>query len=420
MIFRSSGADPVDDFRISLTGAGDAVTLEAEGAMESFRTPFSREQVEYALDDFTPNRVSTDPLPGIGSTLFSALFSGKVGRLFWERFADAEGGNRGLRLRILTNLERIQHLPWELLFDPSRRDFMSLSGRLALVRSRPEGFFDAPLPPLTQLRILAASADVTGDLDTHQDLDLLRKFETSNPSVVKLDVLRGATPQSLKQQLTNNSYDIFHFAGAGEVLAVNKRGGLHQELRLLGSTSLDPSFNRHELGELLRQAGVRLAVLNADHSDWIARSLARHIPSAIGFRESIWTVACVALCESLYPSVVSSIPLDLAVTAVRQAVDQKLPGKGEWCKIILYLQRPNGFLFMQPETSYAGSPVFPKPDKQDKERAKLTGLLNVYERNLQAIAGTASVASRPGAVEELQRKIDELKRQIQPSATTSP
>ena len=180
---------------------------------------------------------------------------------------------------------------------------MSLSGRLALVRSRPEGFFDAPLPPLTQLRILAASADVTGDLDTHQDLDLLRKFETSNPSVVKLDVLRGATPQSLKQQLTNNSYDIFHFAGAGEVLAVNKRGGLHQELRLLGSTSLDPSFNRHELGELLRQAGVRLAVLNADHSDWIARSLARHIPSAIGFRESIWTVACVALCESLYPSV---------------------------------------------------------------------------------------------------------------------
>lgn len=111
MIFRSSIADQVDDFRISLTGSGEQVTLQAGDTKEPFMVPFSRDQVERALDDSTPNRISTDPLTSFGSTLFSSLFSGKVGRQLWEQFADAEAGNRGLRLRIVTSLERIQHLP---------------------------------------------------------------------------------------------------------------------------------------------------------------------------------------------------------------------------------------------------------------------------------------------------------------------
>jgi hypothetical protein len=409
MIFRSSIADQVDDFRISLTGSGEQVTLQAGDTKEPFMVPFSRDQVERALDDSTPNRISTDPLTSFGSTLFSSLFSGKVGRQLWEQFADAEAGNRGLRLRIVTSLERIQHLPWELLFDPSRRDFMSLSGRLALVRTRQEGYTDDPLPPLSQLRIFVAEADVHADMDTNKDLEILRKFAEANPGVVELDVLERATPQTLRDKLTTNSYDIFHFAGTGEVLPDgSKRGGLRQALRLWGSTSLDPLFSRHELGELLRKAGVRLAVLNADHSDWIARSLARYIPSAIGFRETIWTEGCLALCESLYPLLVSPIPLDLAVTAVRQAVDRRLPGTGQWCKIILYLQKPNGLLFLDPESAAGGSASVPKPEKHDKERAKLSGLLNVYERNLNA-----AVLSGSETVVDLRRKVDDLKRQIQ-------
>jgi hypothetical protein len=409
MIFRSSGPDQVEDFRISLTGSGEEVTLQAGDTKEPFTIPFTRDQVERALDDSTPNRISTDPLTSFGSTLFSSLFSGRAGRQLWERFADCEAGNRGLRLRIVTSLERVQHLPWELLFDPSRRDFMSLSGRLALVRTRQEGYSEDPLTPLSQLRILAAEADVTGSMATNQDLELLRKLKEDNPGVVELDILPRATSQALRDQLKDNSYDIFHFAGTAEVLpSLTKRGGLRQALRLFGSTSLDPYFDSHELGDMLQRAGVRLAVLNACHSDWIARSLARYIPSSIGFREGIWAEGCVALCEALYPLVVSAIPLDLAVTAVRQAVDRRLPGTGQWCKIILYLQRPNGLLFLEPETAMGGSAAVPKPEKHDKARAKLSGLLNVYERNLNA-----AVLSGSESVVDLRRKVDDLKRQIQ-------
>src|ERR1700682_4211479 len=155
MIFGTVGTEQIDDFRVSLTASGDDVSIEVDGTKERFTIPFSRDGVERALDDSSRNRVSTDPLISFGSTLFTSLFSGQVGRQLWGQFADAEKSNRGLRLRIVSSVERLQHLPWELLFDPSRSDFMSLSGRVALVRTRLEGYSDSQLPPLSRLRILA-------------------------------------------------------------------------------------------------------------------------------------------------------------------------------------------------------------------------------------------------------------------------
>jgi hypothetical protein len=72
------------------------------------------------------------------------------------------------------------------------------------------------------------------------------------------------------------------------------------------------------------------------------------------------------------------------------------------------LQKPNGLLFLDPESAAGGSASVPKPEKHDKERAKLSGLLNVYERNLNA-----AVLSGSETVVDLRRKVDDLKRQIQ-------
>jgi len=413
MIFRSAGTEQVDDFRVSLTGSGDTVSVEAGDTTEVFTIPLSREQVEHALDDSAPNRISTNPLTSFGSTLFSSLFSGKVGRLLWERFADAEAGNRGLRLRIVSSLERLQHLPWELLFDPSRGDFISLSGRVALVRTRMEGFSDSPLPPVSRLRILAVEADVIGDMRTREDIDILSGFASAHPDTIELEVLNRATPQALTERLKAGSYDVFHFAGTGEVLpSQSKRGGVRQVLRLWGSAYLDPLFDRNELGELLQRANVRLAILNACHSDWIARSLAKYIPSAIGHRESVSAAACITFCQSLYPSLLSAAPLDLAVTAVRQAVDHRLPGTGQWCKLILYLQRPDGLFLLDPELAdlRPADGVY-----QNKTSAKISKLLSVYQLNLNALEKPGGVtATQPNyeAADNLRRKIDDLKRQL--------
>jgi hypothetical protein len=413
MIIGTVGTEQIDDFRVSLTSSGDDLSIETEGTKERFRIPFSRDEVERALDDSSPNRISTDPLTSFGSTLFSSIFSGQVGRQFWGQFADAEKSNRGLRLRIVSSVERLQHLPWELLFDPSRGDFMSLSGRVALVRTRLEGYSDSPLRSLSRLRILAVEADVTGTMRSLEDVDILKGIASANPGTFELDILSRATPQTLRDKLKDGSYDVFHFAGTGEVLSVSRRGGLQQSLRLWGSGSLDPLFDRHELGELLQQAGVRLAVLNACHSDWIARSLARDIPSAIGLRENLSNDGCLAVCESLYRSLASATPLDLAVTAVRQAINRRLPGTGQWCKLILYLQRPDGFFLLDPGLADEGS-IDLQPPRTNKTTAKLSRLLNVYQLNLNAVERLAEprVVRSPDVGQDLRLKIDDLKRQL--------
>lgn len=413
MILRDSGQ--VEEFRIAVNADGDKTYLEADGSQSLFKVPFSRSEVEVALGDSLSSRQSTDPLVALGTTLFNSLFSGSLGRRLWERMAEMERQDRGLRLRIVTNLERTQHLPWELLFDPSRGDFMSLSGRLALVRTRPDGFPEESLPPLGRLRILAAEADPTGELrSTGEDLKILRELSGFDSDRISLEVMEHVTVPALEKRLAGGQYDVFHFAGAGEVLPViSKRGGMRQALRLW-----DALLDRQELGEMLKQAGVRLAVLNASHSDWIARSVAKYIPAAIGMREDVRAATRLALCGVLYRTLASRSALDLAVTAARQAVDRSMPGKGEWCKVIFYLQQANGVLLQETgEVSQAfesGIPVREQPQK--KEIVKARRLLEIHQRNLEALqrGALAVTASEPvrSQAEELRRKIDELTEQL--------
>ena len=414
MIFRTAGAEQLDDFRITLAGTADAVHLEVSGTTEPFHIPFSRGDIERALDDDTPNRLSTDPLMSVGSTLFN-LLSGKVARQLWEKTSEAESQNRGLRIRIFSSLERIQHLPWELMFDPSRGDFMSLSGRMALVRSRAEGYSEDSLSALTKLRILAVEADVSGLMRCDEDLRVLDRLVADNPGRIEVVKLERATPIALREKLRQGPYDVFHFAGMGEVLPKpTKRGGLRQALRLLGSNYVDPLFDAHELGTLLQSAGVRLAVLNACHTDWVARSLARYVPAAIGLRESLKVEVCIAFCQSLYSGLSSALPIDRAVTAARQGADREVPGTGQWCKLILYLQRPDGAFLLDAEAPQLTMPVAAaRPPEQDRSKATLAGLLEVYERNLSAIErnSATTTVSKP-ETEGLKRKIEDLKRQL--------
>ena len=104
----------------------------------------------------------------------------------------------------------------------------------------------------------------------------------------------------------------------------------------------------------------------------------------------------------------SATPLDLAVTAVRQAIDRRLPGTGQWCKLILYLQRPNGLFFLNPNLAAESSVILQLP-KQNKATAKISRLLNVYQLNLNALE---RVARSSDVVQDLRLKIDDLKRQL--------
>jgi hypothetical protein len=294
---------------------------------------------------------------------------------------------------------------------------MALSGRIALVRTRPEGYEqEDPPAALARLRILAAEADVTGgSMQTSQDLETLKELADLS-GLAEVTILRGATPETLTQALQSGPFDVFHFAGSGEVLpVVSRRGGVRQALRLIGLTSSESTtlLDRQALGKKLRSAGVRLAVLNACHSDWIARSVARYIPAVIGLREEAQVESCLWLCRSLYQSLLlQRMPLDLAVTAARQEMNLRArPGIADWCKLIFYLQEKDG-TFLAPAES-TRSTASPSAPPKSKEYAKLTRLLGIHEANLNALTQGAFSGVPNERVASLQQKIDEIKRQLE-------
>jgi len=236
----------------------------------------------------------------------------------------------------------------------------------------------------------------------------------AHPDRAEIDYLTGATPQVLRERLRSQKYDIFHFAGVGEVLPTRRpRGGVPQALRLVGADGL---FDRSELGSLLQHANVRLAVLNAPHSDWIARSLARYIPAALGFRESILERTCLSVSTSLYRLLFEGLTLELAVTASRQAVDRALPGTGEWCKLIAYLQQSDGLVLIEPRRDEQDTWAEPSPPQQaNREVYKLRKQLEIYQRNLATLGGSSSTPDwdlDPEQTRALAEKIDKLQEKI--------
>lgn len=430
----NSGAEAVEELPISIKADGAKTTVGiADADASEFRIPFSREQVAAALNSYSPTRVATDPLASLGTTLFLALFQGQHGRALWQRMAQAERVDHRLRLRIWGEVERTQHLPWELLFDPSRRDFVSLSGRVAMVRTRSGRFrTTTPPAPLTHLRVLAAEADISGDMRTGEDLAILERLASEYPSRISLTTIRRATPESLSQALLAGKYDVFHFAGTGEVLPeVSRRGGLRQSLVLFGETTSSPEkgdaeaketegsvalVGRHDLGEMLERADVRLAVLNGCYTDWIARTLAKHVPAAIGFSEMVQVDTALTLVDSLYRSVAAGNAIDFSVTSARQAVDRASPGNGDWCKIIFYLEESHGRFLLEPLAAETTAAAPAAAEGASKEVLKLTRLAEVYDRNLASLERAAvngsGTSTTDEQIAELRQRREQLAQQL--------
>ncbi len=72
----------------------------------------------------------------IGERLFSALFTGNVHARYAESVGRV-GADDELRLRLCLNPPELQALPWELLRDPEKREFLELSKRALIVRFCP-------------------------------------------------------------------------------------------------------------------------------------------------------------------------------------------------------------------------------------------------------------------------------------------
>ena len=110
-----------------------------------------------------------------------------------------------------------------------------------------------------------------------------------------LRVLPAAEVEDLREALRSNgkerSFDILHFSGH-----ITEEEGLH----LRGKGRRKDILNSEMLKEFLRGSDVRLAVLNACHSEALAKSISEVVPAVIGTKHVIRDVVARQFTRNFY------------------------------------------------------------------------------------------------------------------------
>jgi hypothetical protein len=369
------------DFDIRIEPNGDRYTTLAWStfgfeAREDFSPPFSTEEIEsffLRAGLFRPlirsrKRAEVNSVKRFGERLFSALFAGGVGECFRASLAEAHRQDKGLRVRLrLTDAPGLTSIPWEFLYDPSRRQFIAQADRTPLLRylDIPEAY--NPICVQGPIRVLVMAANPRDGelprLDAAGETEKLRAaLSVLGDGQVSLDVLEHPTLPALQRQLRRHRdvYHVFHFIGHGSFDPGENEGVL-----VLEDENGHPSeVYADEIGALLYNApSLRLAVLNAcegarpdvtDPFAGTAQTLVRKgIPAVVAMQFQITDEASIAFSSEFYGALADGLPVEAAISQVRLALSTRGFG-AEWGTPVLFMRSPQGHLFERGSTS-AGS-----------------------------------------------------------------
>jgi hypothetical protein len=163
-----------------------------------------------------------------------------------------------------------------------------------------------------------------------------------------------ATRAALTRALADGA-DIFHFAGHGRFSAATHVGSILLET----DDSLTDEYPSPMLAQLLRDSGIRLAVLGAcdtgrrggeDAWSGVAPALTRQrIPAVIGNQFTIEDQNAGLLAAQAYPLLFAGFTVDEALYEVRRAIFQRTGlAQRDWGAPVLYLGDADGVLFPPP------------------------------------------------------------------------
>ena len=272
-------------------------------------------------------------LTNIGRILFDGLFTGRIREKFLLSLGRAEdSANRGLRIRLLFDLRTpdsalLYALPWELIYDEERRDFLARNPRTPLVRhlqvSRPET--DATLPNPLRVLLLVANPIGTEPLAHRDEIDGLTQPQ-SLASVCGFSTLIRPTLQDLRGHLAEHAVDAIHFIG-------------HARFEDDGRPALlfeDPQQNPvpvsgEALGETLKHlTSIRFVFLNACETAALPRHRGRDpftgvaaalvlagVPAVVAMQFPIADRAAITFSHALYSALARRLSLDAAAAEAR-------------------------------------------------------------------------------------------------------
>lgn len=325
------------------------------------------------LDLLRKRRIEERQLMALGGLLAEMLLPGTVRRRLEDSLAVVRSRGQSLRLRLIIDAPELASLPWEYLYlkPPAAPDspkyFLALQPELSIVRheSLDEAEPEEGLP--ARLRLVAALASpaeldplqVEEDRRAIQELvDALGAEAAPAPAWVE-----RANRQSLFEALREPS-QIFHFSGHG--LYQDGKGYLVLEGSPqagggpAGGQAGYELYDGEALGDLLRSAGVRLAVLGACETAqrsgenlWtgVAPTLVQYgVGAVVASQFRLQDRSALPLVRELYRGVLGGESIDQALQKARQAIYQQAGLENrDWGAPVLYLRLRSGVLFPRAE-----------------------------------------------------------------------
>ena len=288
-------------------------------------------------------------LRDLGRDLFETLLPGDVRRLYDTARALQKG--RPLDVVFTSMIDWVADKPWELAFDPSRREFLATSSVNVVRNAFTAVPADAPARGRGRLRILVVVSQPRGTplLDTKTETtDLRTAFRPlAAAGKAEVEVLTKATAGRLQRRLARGGVDVLHFAGHGEFDEKEREGSLLLEdergrPRPLGSFALR---------QVLCGRGLRLVFLNACETgrggrvEWnrgVAPALvAAGLPAVVANQYPVIDAAATAFARELYSQLAAGRALGDASREARVAVSRDLgPGALDWAVPVVFARDP--------------------------------------------------------------------------------
>jgi len=329
----------------------------------------------------TPSGASAEvSFEELGAGLFHALFHGPVKDSYLEsRVHVEETRGVGLRLRLVFDPERpgsprLLALPWELLYQVERREFLARGLSTPVVRylEVPRARVGRPVGSSLRILIAVAAPRDLPFLDVETECRRLEKV-LGEREEIQLETVPHATAEALHRALRQGSFDVLHFVGHGGFREDRGEGSLllesaHGDSEAVPGSVLVDSLRSHR--------SLRLVCLNACETARIPRRdgqdpftgvasalLMGGLPAVLAMQFPISDGAAIAFSDAFYSALAAEDPADAATTEGRLAILRDSPDSWEWATPVLFLSVRDGAIFKpSEEENEEGLPSKPKED----------------------------------------------------------
>ncbi len=303
----------------------------------------------------------------LGSKLIDSVFSPTNLRLWYESYQIARERGRGLRLRLQIDSLELTQLPWELMYDVDRGDFLVFDPIVSLVRYLRLHSMPPSLRQSQTLKILAVTASPQDQvqLDWQRELAVLWEAlqELVKTGQVEIVPCERTTHEKLHDALLEHAPDVVHFIGHGTYDRQQSVGLLILEDDRGNSAPLTAA----EATRMFRRYGVNLVILNACETArgaWagLAPALVRaEIPAVVAMQWSIEDRAAIRFSRSFYHSLAMGKTIDECVAEGRIGASAGSTDPNDWAAPVLFLRSLSGQLWTSAADTRGRQELAPAP-----------------------------------------------------------